>query len=355
MEQKDKFFGAGESVGSHEKNHSIYKKTEKVTKALYLVTQHLADSAPIKRHVRDSALSLLDVVSQISFAPIQVPSELSYKKSQADRLVTFTLSLTDLAVASGLMSFKNGSIITDNIVSYKNELISYIEQLIYKVESQISTDANSADLQIDLSHSFFEIDDAENKGQTLFGEAGQAEVAEPDAFQGAGNAKATVSDADVKGHPRRASSNQGQEARKIVETGESRQPSGAGVQSAEPAKKQATVIHKFSGSREGLNQFLNSAHVQGAYQTSNQFAQPIKSAAGTQSSAAVDTYIKNDRQQVILDTIKEKGELSIKDLTDVIQGCSEKTIQRELISLVSTGILSKTGERRWSKYSLATA
>lgn len=62
---------------------------------------------------------------------------------------------------------------------------------------------------------------------------------------------------------------------------------------------------------------------------------------------------KNDRQTLILSTIKSKGESSIKDLTDVIKGCSEKTIQRELIALVNSGDLLKTGERRWSRYTIA--
>lgn len=62
---------------------------------------------------------------------------------------------------------------------------------------------------------------------------------------------------------------------------------------------------------------------------------------------------KNERQILILNTIRAKGELSIKDLTTVIKGCSEKTIQRELISLVNSGDLLKNGERRWSRYSVA--
>lgn len=64
-------------------------------------------------------------------------------------------------------------------------------------------------------------------------------------------------------------------------------------------------------------------------------------------------FVKSSRQELIIQTITEKGELSIKDLGDVIQGCSEKTIQRELLALVDQGILSKNGERRWSRYALA--
>jgi len=62
---------------------------------------------------------------------------------------------------------------------------------------------------------------------------------------------------------------------------------------------------------------------------------------------------KNERQQIILDIIKEIGESSIKDISDNIKDCSEKTIQRELNTLIYDGVLKKIGERRWSKYILA--
>ena len=62
---------------------------------------------------------------------------------------------------------------------------------------------------------------------------------------------------------------------------------------------------------------------------------------------------KNGRQSVILDLVKKRGEVMIKDVSPHIAGVSEKTIQRELLALVKDGILVKEGEKRWSKYSLA--
>ncbi len=61
---------------------------------------------------------------------------------------------------------------------------------------------------------------------------------------------------------------------------------------------------------------------------------------------------KTSRQNTIINLLKRKKELTIKDISQVIKDCSEKTIQRELISLISMGVVRKTGERRWSKYSL---
>ena len=62
---------------------------------------------------------------------------------------------------------------------------------------------------------------------------------------------------------------------------------------------------------------------------------------------------KNGRQSVILGLLKKKGEIMIKDVSPLIEGVSEKTIQRELLALVKGGVLRKEGEKRWSRYSLA--
>lgn len=64
---------------------------------------------------------------------------------------------------------------------------------------------------------------------------------------------------------------------------------------------------------------------------------------------------RSNRQNVILTMIKKKGEITIKDVSQIVKDCSEKTIQRELIAFITAGVLKKTGERRWSKYSLIDA
>jgi len=64
-----------------------------------------------------------------------------------------------------------------------------------------------------------------------------------------------------------------------------------------------------------------------------------------------DTFQKNGRRQKILVLIKDKKNVSVSDISKEITDCSEKTIQRELVSMVEQGILEKHGERRWSTYS----
>ncbi len=60
----------------------------------------------------------------------------------------------------------------------------------------------------------------------------------------------------------------------------------------------------------------------------------------------------NERSATILKLVKDKKNVSVKDISVVITDCSEKTIQRELITLINENVLKKEGERRWSTYSL---
>lgn len=59
-----------------------------------------------------------------------------------------------------------------------------------------------------------------------------------------------------------------------------------------------------------------------------------------------------DRRDTVLSVIRAKGSASIKDISTLVRGVSEKTIQRELSALIGSGKVQKRGERRWSTYSL---
>ena len=65
--------------------------------------------------------------------------------------------------------------------------------------------------------------------------------------------------------------------------------------------------------------------------------------------AITDSAVK-DRREAILSVIKNKQKASIKDISTLIRGVSEKTIQRELLALIALGRIEKQGERRWSTY-----
>lgn len=64
---------------------------------------------------------------------------------------------------------------------------------------------------------------------------------------------------------------------------------------------------------------------------------------------------KNKRQDEILHFINERKSAGIKDIAALFSDISEKTIQRELTSLVEHGKITKRGSKRWSIYMAVSA
>lgn len=71
---------------------------------------------------------------------------------------------------------------------------------------------------------------------------------------------------------------------------------------------------------------------------------PVKRTSSSQSHT--------ERRSMIVSIIKDKKRVTVKDISNTVSDCSEKTIQRELIAMMREGVLKKEGERRWSTYSL---
>lgn len=57
-----------------------------------------------------------------------------------------------------------------------------------------------------------------------------------------------------------------------------------------------------------------------------------------------------DRSERIKTVLEAKPQATIKDIAEIITDVSEKTIQRELNSLIEKGQVIREGERRWSRY-----
>lgn len=59
---------------------------------------------------------------------------------------------------------------------------------------------------------------------------------------------------------------------------------------------------------------------------------------------------KEKRRTVIKNLMKNSKFIMIKDVMKLMKDCSEKTVQRELNSMVLENIIKREGTRRWSKY-----
>lgn len=82
------------------------------------------------------------------------------------------------------------------------------------------------------------------------------------------------------------------------------------------------------------------------------FLQNTKKTEHVAKDNTKDSTQKLSRRNSIIKVIHEKKSVTIKDIMSVISDCSEKTIQRELVSLMKEGILKREGEKRWAKYSI---
>lgn len=228
----------------------IYKKTEKLVTAFYLVTNFFSDNEPMKWALRKKAGDIL------SFILGYKDMFLSQHKDFSDNIKTKVLeliSLLGIASRSGLVSSMNFSILEQEFVN----LIKTIDsQAILNKELQ----ANN------LSKSFFY-------------------VPAPEA---------------------------------------SLQRDGRNIGGNEIYESPRTVPKVLDNYIKDTNIITDKS--------------PLK---------------KTNRQNLIIVLLKKKNNLNIKDISQVIKGCSEKTIQRELISLILSGAVKKTGERRWSRYSLS--
>ena len=127
----------------------------------------------------------------------------------------------------------------------------------------------------------------------------------------------------------------------------------------------ADVLNVFAGEIDavlrGMNKYLQTEAVivpelertapksTQSKRTSNQSSANRTVLPQTETVAAVQ---KDTRRARILTVIEARGEASIKDIAEVINDVSEKTIQRELNAMIEDNTIKRQGERRWSKYML---
>lgn len=73
------------------------------------------------------------------------------------------------------------------------------------------------------------------------------------------------------------------------------------------------------------------------------------------TAPAISQDSKTKRQEQILSFINDRKSVGIKDIATLFPDTSEKTIQRELGALVTSGRITKRGQKRWSVYMAVSA
>lgn len=251
---------------------NVSKKCERLATAIYLVTNFLSDTEPMKTRLRTLSLELVRDASLAKNGGQMV--ETNVLEALLANILE-TLSLFELAFIAGLVSEMNFTIL-------KREYASLRDTVEIRKSSRESRTDNI------LGDNFFNVSEPAPIPNSKFNIPYSTQIPKGHSI---GQTTTPMSDRNIKGQP--------------------------------------------VASRPGLGYSRDRASV------------------STPQSREVTNIAKESRRARILKLIKDNREVTIKDIATHFSDLSEKTIQRELVSLAESGVLKKFGERRWSRYALA--
>jgi len=251
---------------------SVSKKAEKLTTALYMLTDFIREDDPMRRRIRETAIGVLSDSRGLSHA---MTGDLYFHLARVLAKSWELVSLIEVCVVVGFISDMNHSIL-------KNALIEFIGDL--RNRQRVEGFTHIQDLKIGfgeannfkLKSEFFKLDEEDLLAEK---DSFVAPVAQPKGVMSKGHLSRTLSDRKMS--------------------------------------------------------FIKN----------NSEIKTRKTEIGVGSKAS-------EREAKILKLIEEKKDISINDIVSYFGDYTPKTIQRDLISLIQAGKIKKTGERRWSRYSI---
>lgn len=272
----------------------LFKKTERIVAALYVITGLIQDQEPLKWNIRESGMLLLQ--HTLSFKTRATAHSREFL-SDACGEVAHLLSLLDLAHIADLLSPMNLSVLKKEL----DLIVGVIEG-----KWRLTTVPASPPL---FGDDFFGIT------KDLFSETKdrKTELAVP--FPSAiSSPEDTIS-----------------------------------------TLRTITELERFK--REQENMYKGQSSVKDSVLNQGGRRRPqsrvrTSSLRKPRSAVPVDR-LKEERKQRIIEMLRTQNTAVVRDFLSVISGCSEKTIQRLLIEMVRGNVLKREGARRWSRYSIA--
>lgn len=111
------------------------------------------------------------------------------------------------------------------------------------------------------------------------------------------------------------------------------------------------AVEQMLSDKYAPKKFLEKGESRGEQSKAPVRKKQVRIPQGDISSDAYFVYSQlTDRAERIKTVLEAKPNATIKDIAEIITDVSEKTIQRELNSLIEKGQVKREGERRWSKY-----
>ncbi len=268
----------------------IAKKSERLVTALYIVTDLIDGSEPIKNGLRKNSVTLLSSMNALMQYDVK---DRSAEFATALKSVMEIISLLHVASATGLVSEMNGNLLIDGF--------RMLQSVLEKKQPILTKEMISVD-----------------KEDTLY-----------DKTEGYTGIVSTSYDALTLSELTRGGSGQ-------IKRTEISSPESKGQML--DYKRQEAVLHKGQES---------------STKTESVHSDLMKHAnSQTPSIASSFQNRKQTRREQIVALFVKGVDVSIKDIAARIKGCSEKTIQRELNALVLDNTIERIGEKRWSRYVL---
>jgi hypothetical protein len=283
----------------------VAKKSERLVTALYLVTDLMSSNEPIKHGLRKNAVALLS--SMNALAQLDVKDRvIEFKMSL--KAVTEIISLLHVSVTTGIVSEMNGQLLMDGFRSL--QLVLEKKQPIFTKEM-----LNVDDDELDTTQGF----------------ASAVTSTSYDVMTPLSLARLHDSHHDLR---------RTQESLKQAQI----------LKRMETRENKGQLVASSITDKNGNNNIVPEKN---AMQSSSPHSMIMEHASRPQPTLATSFQMrKNGRRDQILALFVRGVDVSIKDIAARIRGCSEKTIQRELNSLLYDNIIERIGEKRWSRYVL---
>jgi hypothetical protein len=277
----------------------VAKKSERLVTALYLVTDLIADTEPIKHGLRKNAVALLSSMNSLSQRDVK--DRLTEFKVSL-RAVTEITSLLHVAATTGIVSEMNSEILMEGfralqLVLEKKQPILTKDMLTVENEEALGADATFSAAITSTSYDAL----------TPLTLSRDPVV---------GNQLTSVRDS-------RFSQDTVRQARLLAKLG-----------ATEDTKKTLKTEIK-----DTSNESVRSTLIE------HSDPRPTTLASSFQMR-------KQSRREQVLSLFVKGVDVGIKDIASRIRGCSEKTIQRELNALLYDNVIERIGEKRWSRYIL---
>ncbi len=318
----------------------IMRKTEKLTTALYLVTDILSDKEPMKWRARETGV---DVLSDVTVAATAGASEKMSTLRVVLKKIERVVSYLDIASSTRMISDMNASVLKKEYLALRDN-----------IEAEWSrTHERSRSL---LNERFFEVREdsprelADGERKQLERDVQNRQIVR-DVFSAQLPQVQSIHKNDQKNDQQYDQQNEERSGIAKSDAPVARLESPASLPPVVDTTKATKVTETPATSyvaRTVMGVPVTPAPAR---------YQPPRPAMRVLSDTDViarsrPDVTKDDRRKIILALIKQKPAITVGDIAKSIPAVSEKTIQRELLSMVSENVLVKRGERRWSTYSL---